>query len=226
MEAFFGVLAILAISLFALVPAGFVLVGAFAYVRVQKGQPVDIGTGLSAYTVVLLGASALVLTLGVARLLTALMGEIDFDYTYGESDAADIRIGANMNVVELQEGDDRQDQDVATGLALVLCAGIAGGFHFWLRRYLKGRGSFDQGVEGAWDTLLALLLGVIVLALVAQVLDETLSRAIVSEVGRSPGDTIAVMFSFVGVWLVYGYRALKHLGVRFERRQTSGGEPF
>jgi hypothetical protein len=228
MDAFFGIVALLVVSLFVIVPAGFVLVAAFAYVRVQKGQPVDIGTGLSAYAVVLLGASALVLTLGVARLLTALMGEIAFDYTYGDANGDVVMFGldGSSGATDLGTDDDRQSQDVATGLALVIGAGIAGTFHFWLRSFLKDRGTFDRGVEGAWDTLQALALGVVVLALVATVFDETLSRAIVTKEGSSPGDTVAAMFAFIGLWVVYGYRALGHLGVRFGRPQTSGGVPL
>lgn len=222
MDSFVGVVALLAISLFLVVPAAFILAAAFAYVRVQRGQPVDISTGASAYTVVLIGASALVFTLGIARLLTALMGEIDFDYTYGAGPFDDVLFDSDLSDEELQPfaEDDRQDQDVATGLGLIIGAGLAGAFHLWLRSYLKDRGSFDRGVEGAWDTFLALGIGLVVLALVAQVFNETLSRAIVTEEGNSPGDTIAVMFSFVALWLVYGYRALRHLGISFGRTRV------
>ncbi len=228
MDAFSGVAALLLLllSLFVIVPAGFVLVAAFAYVRVQKGQPIDVGTGLSAYTVVLLGASALVLTLGAARLLTALMGEISFDYTYGAGEVVDLGFGTDQTITDLGGKDDRQSQDVATGLALVIGAGIAGLFHFGLRSFLKDRTTFDRGVEGAWDTLEALVLGIIVLVLVAAVFNETLSRAIVTDEGSSPGGTIATMVAFLGLWVIYGYRALAHAGMRFGRAKTSGGVPL
>lgn len=216
-----GVGLLLIVGVFAF-PAVFILVVAVAYVRMQRGQRVDISTGASAYTVILLGASALVLTAGVASLLTALMGEIDFDYTYGESSefGGDFFDGDSPSGFGSDE-DQRQEQDVATGLGLVIAAVLAGAFHFWLRSWLKDRGSFDSSVEGAWDTFVAIAIGVVVLVLVSQVLNETLSRAIVTEEGSSPGGTIAAMIAFIPLWAAYGYRTLRHLGVFAGRRAAT-----
>src|SRR5688572_22140977 len=85
MDGFFGIglLFALIVGVVFLVPAVFILAVAFVYVRQQRGQTVDIYTGVSAYTVILIGLGAVLLTLGVARMLTAIMAEIDADYTYG-----------------------------------------------------------------------------------------------------------------------------------------------
>lgn len=194
------------------VPAVVLLALIFAYVRTQRGQPVDINTGISAYAVILLGASAIVITLGVASLLTALMGEIDYDYTYGESfEFSDDFFGDEVS--SGLPGDERQGEDVAEGLALIIAGLIAGAAHFWLRSRLKARAVFDNGVEGAWDMFLAIVLGATLLVAIASVLDSTFTRSITDNDSSSPGDLIAAMWALFGLWAVYAYRALRHVRI-------------
>lgn len=232
MDSFFGIgLAIgLIVGLVFLVPAIFILVVAFVYVRQHRGQTVDINTGTSAYAVILIALGALLMTIGVAQLLTAIMAEIDADYTYGTAGFDEFTIGANIESDDGfgQDTDDRQERDVATGLALFVTGALAIGVHLWLRGWLKGQGRFDRGVEGAWDVLFTLVIGLTMVALVGQMLDETFNRAFTDNDSSAAGSTIAQMVAVLGLWAVYAYRSLTHAGM-FVRDVTGGpggGEPL
>lgn len=220
----------LIIGLVFIVPAVFILTIAFVYVRQQRGQPVDIHTGVSAYTVILIGLGALLITLGVARLLTAIMAEIDGDYTYGTAnlfnedifgDGFDDDFAGSQGGSDSSAVDNRQEDDVAQGLALFVAGAIAVALHIWLRGWLAGGARFDRGVEGAWDTLFALLIGLAAVAIVADMLSDTFTRAITDDDTSAAGQTIAEMIALLALWAVYGYRALSHAGLA--RRPVEGG---
>lgn len=211
MDIFFGIA--LAVFGIVLIPIVAILAGVFAYVRAQRGRPVDINSGLTAYAVILLGAAAIVLTAGVASLLTAVMAEIDEDYTYGEFGRGGFPAFDNNDSFQPPDlEDNRQKEDVANGLALVATGVLAGAAHILLRAYLRDRGNFDPGVEGAWDVLMALIVGLALLVLIGTVFSETFERAIVDDNTNSPGDSIAAMWAFAVLWAVYAWRALRHLG--------------
>lgn len=228
MDSFFG--SGLVFGLVFLVPALLILVVAFVYVRQQRGQPVDINTGATAYAVILIGLGALLLTVGVAQLLTAIMAEIDGDYTYGVSFATfeDPGFEDSTGFGTEDDVDTRQEKDVAAGLALFIAGALAVGAHIWLRGWLAGEGRLDHGVEAAWDILVALVIGLMAITLFGQMLDETLSRAISDDDTSATGSTIAQMFAVAALWLVYGYRALGHAGLfrRDSRGGPGGGEPL
>jgi hypothetical protein len=218
---FLGVGLTLVIGLLA--PAVLILAIAFVYVRQQRGQTVDIATGATAYTVILIGLGAVLLTIGVGQMLTALMAEIDGDYTYGTGG-----FGLGSPFEDINElGDlatgERQERDTATGLALFVAGGLAIGVHVILRGWLLGRGRFDRGVEGAWDTLLTVLAGIVAVALVGQILSETFGRAIADDETTATGRTIAQMAAAAGLWLAYGYRALGHTGLLRGRQEGGPG---
>ncbi len=229
MDGFLGVgLAFaLILGLVFIVPATFILAVAFVYVRQHRGQPVDITTGVSAYTVILTGLGALLLTLGVGQMLTAIMAEIDDDYTYGtQALGFDDGFFDDLDALGDETTGDRQERDTATGLALFVAGAIAIAVHIWLRGWLLGQARFDRGVEGAWDTLFAILIGLTAVALVAQMLTETFGRAIADDDTSATGRTIAQMAAVMGLWLVYGYRALGHTGLLAANREGGphGGE--
>ena len=232
MDSFFGVgLAIgLIVGLVFLIPAMFILVVAFVYVRQHRGQPVDINTGASAYAIFLIALGALLITIGAAQLLTAIMAEIDDDYTYGAAfPGFDQDFGDGGTVDDFgQDTDDRQERDVATGFALILAGGLAVAAHLWLRGWLQGQARFDRGVEGAWDVLFTLVLGLTAIVLVGQMFDETFTRAFTDDDSNAAGSTIAQMVAVLGLWAVYGYRALSHVGmfVRNAQGGPGGGEPL
>lgn len=228
MDSFFGLgLAFALITgLVFMVPAIFILVVAFVYVRQHRGQPVDINTGATAYTVIIIGLGALLITLGVGQLLTAIIAEIDGDYTYGVAStgfASDFELGDadDFGTLREEDVDSRQEDDVATGLALFITGALAVGAHAWLRGWLAGQGRLDRGVEAAWDILAALVIGITAIALVGEMLDETLGRAISDDDTGATGSTIAQMFAVAALWVVYGYRALGHAGL-FQRDATGG----
>jgi hypothetical protein len=99
--------------------------------------------------------------------------------------------------------------------------------HLWLRGWLGGEGRFDRGVEGAWDTFFAIVVAVVALFLVAEMLNSTLGRAIVDNDRRAAGGTIAQTVAFLGLWLVYAWRALHHAGFLAPAREggPGGGAP-
>ncbi len=223
-DMFFGIGLVL--GLLAALPAVFVLAVAFVYVRQQRGQPVDITTGVSAYTVILIGLGALLVTLGVGEMLTALMAEIDGDYTYGTAGLGLDDVFDDLDGFGDLGTGERQERDTASGLALFVAGAAAIAVHIMLRGWLLGRARFDRGVEGAWDTLLAILAGVAAVALVAQMLSGTFGRAIADDDTTATGQTIAQMLAVLGLWVVYGYRALGHTGLLAARREggPGGGE--
>lgn len=215
---FFGLGLVFALisGLTVVVPAVFILTVAFVYVRQQRGQPVDITTGLSAYAVILIGLGALLIAFGVAQMLTAILAEFDGDYTYGVSD-----FGGGFDEFEDEDVSDRQERDVATGMALFIAGALAVAAHVWLRGWLAGHARFDRGVEGAWDTLFALLIGLTAIFFVAGMLTETFGRAITDDDTSAAGSTIAQMIAVLGLWAVYAYRALGHTGLL--TRNIEGG---
>jgi hypothetical protein len=221
MDSFFGLgLAFaLILGLGLIVPSAFILVIAFVYVRQQRGAAVDIDTGLSAYAVVLIGFGALLIALGVGQLLTAVMAEIDADYTYGVSSLEGDLLGGSFDQTTPGSKDNRQEENVAAGLALFVAGAAAVGIHLWLRGWLGGEGRFDRGVEGAWDTFFAIVIAVVALFLAAEMLNSTLGRAIVDNDRTAAGSTIAETIAFLGLWLVYAWRALHHVGFLTPRRE-------
>ncbi len=217
----------LIVGLVFIIPALFILVVAFVYVRQHRGQTVDINTGISAYAVILIGLGALLLTLGLAQLLTAILAEIDGDYTYGVAtfgfDTGDFDTESDLDGFGgLQDGvDTRQEDNVAAGLAMFVAGAIAVGAHVWLRAWLAGQARLDRGVEAAWDVLFVLAIAFSGVVLVAQVIDETLGRAISDDDTSAAGSTIAQAFAVLGLWGVYAYRAFGHAGM-FARDATGG----
>lgn len=222
----FGLTFALLGGLAVLIPAVFILAVAFVYVRQQRGQPVDITTGVSTYAVILIGLGALLVTFGVARMLTAIMAEIDADYTYGVPTFASEEFGFQEFDGETLDTGDRQERDVATGMALFVAGALAVAAHIWLRGWLAGQGRFDRGVEGAWDTLFALLVGAIAIFFVAEMFSETFGRAIADDETSAAGSTIAGMIAVLALWAVYAYRALTHTGLLVSNREGGprGGE--
>jgi hypothetical protein len=187
-----------------------ILAAVFIYVRAQRGRPVDLASGLTAYTVVLIGGSAVVFALGITALLTSFMGEVDFDYTYGAGEGA---LRDPFGPVRSGDSNDRIDRDRARGIALILAGAAIGAVHLGLRRSLQGRDLLDGGVEAAWDVLLTVLAGLVTLGLVAGVFAQTFQRAMTEGPGPSPGGTIAAMWAFLALWAVYGWRTLDHAGI-------------
>ncbi|MEX0782834.1 MAG: hypothetical protein WD557_09305 [Dehalococcoidia bacterium] len=220
MDGFFGLGLFFAVisGITVVVPAVFILSIAFVYVRQQRGQPVDITTGVSAYAVILIGLGALLVTFGVAQMLTAIMAEIDGDYTYG---VADFGFNDFPGAEDFEDEDvsDRQERDVATGMALFVAGALAVAGHVWLRGWLSGHARFDRGVEGAWDTLFALLIGLTAIFFVAAMLTDTFGRAIADNDTSATGRTIAQMIAVLGLWAVYAYRALGHTGLLVSNRE-------
>ncbi len=212
-----GLVFALVSGLTVVVPAVFILAVAFVYVRQQRGQPVDITTGVSAYAVILIGLGALLITFGVAQMLTAILAELDADYTYGISDFG----GGDFSGFQDEDVSDRQERNVATGMALFIAGALAVAAHVWLRGWLAGHARFDRGVEGAWDTLFALLIGLTSIFFVAEMLTETFGRAITDDDTSSAGTTIAQMIAVLALWAVYAYRALGHTGLL--TRNIEGG---
>ncbi|HEX6029840.1 MAG TPA: hypothetical protein VFY90_00325 [Tepidiformaceae bacterium] len=225
MDSFFGLGLVFALilGLGLIVPAVFILVIAFVYVRQQRGVTVDINTGLSAYTVILIGIGALLIALGVGQLLTAIMAEFDEDYTYGVSSLQGDLLGGSFDPTTPGTTDNRQEENVAAGLALVVAGAAAVGLHLWLRGWLGGEGRFDRGVEGAWDTFFAVVIAVVALFLAAEMLNSTLGRAIVDNDRTAAGSTIAETIAFLGLWLVYVWRALHHVGFLAPVREGGPG---
>ena len=224
MDSFFGLG--LAFGLAFIAPAVFILVVAFVYVRQHRGQTVDINTGATAYTVIIISLGAVLITVGVGQLLTAIMAEIDGDYTYGVA-TTDFESGFEFESSDgfgsLDDGDvdSRQEDDVAAGLALFIAGALAVGAHAWLRGWLAGQARLDHGVEAAWDVFVALVVAVTAIVFIGQMLDQTLGRAISDEDTSATGSTISQMFAVLALWAVYGYRALSHAGL-FARDATGG----
>src|SRR5688572_5124342 len=126
------------------VPAAFILAVAFVYVRQQRAQPVDITTGVSAYTVILIGLGALLMTLGVGEMLTALMAEIDGEYTYGTAGLGlDDAVDDLDEFSELGTGE-RQERDTATGLALFVAGAGANAVHLVVWGWRPRHPRFDR----------------------------------------------------------------------------------
>jgi hypothetical protein len=229
MDSFFGLGIVfgLVFGLGLLVPAIFILVIAFVYVRQQRGMTVDINTGLSAYAVILIGVGALLIALGVGQLLTAILAEVNSDYTYGTSSLNSDVFGGDFSDdfsdLAADATNDRQEHNVAAGLALFVAGALAVGVHILLRGWLGGEGRFDRGVEGAWETFYAIVVALVALLLAAQMLNETLSRALTSDDTSAAGSTVAETIAVVGLWAVYAWRALQHVGFLSPRREGGPG---
>ena len=58
-------------------------------------------------------------------------------------------------------------------------------------------------------------------AIVADMLSDTFTRAITDDDTSAAGQTIAEMIALLALWAVYGYRALSHAGLA--RRPVEGG---
>jgi hypothetical protein len=201
MDGPFGLAFGLAAGIVAIVPATLILAVAFVYVRQQRGQPVDITTGVSAYTVILIGLGALLVTLGVGQMLTAIAG--------GDRRRLHIR----------HAGPRVRGRAPAIGRSGIRRQGSRSSWQGRLRSrctsgcgMAPGPGPVRPRSGGAWDTLLALLVGLVAVALVAQMFTETFGRAIADDDTSATGRTIAQMAAVVGLWLAYGYRALGHTG--------------
>ncbi len=183
-------------------PVLLILLLVFVYVRAQRGQSFDVGTGLTLYASTLLGISAVIVAIGLGLLLTAVMAQIDEDYTYG---------GLNDfsgESFDSPSSGSRQERDSATGLGLVVAGGITASLHIWLRAALRRKERLDDGAEGAVETVMAFLFGVIAVVLIGSVFRETFRRAIADDSSISPGDTVAQMWAFIALWALYGLQVL------------------
>lgn len=220
---FFAALGIIALSVVA-TPAVLILAVAFVYVRQQRGQPVTIQTGLTAYAVLMVAVAAIVVAVGIAAMLRAATAEIDGDYTYGPGlDVFGLPDDFEEEPIVGQEFiEQRQKQDLATGVALLLAGGLIGVLHFYLRGWLADREDYDHGVAAAIEVLVAIGAGLFVLLAVSGVLDQTISRAI-ADADNAPGGSIASMWAAIGLWLVYAWRALTHLRGSVPRSRTDIG---
>jgi len=186
-------------------------VAIFVYSRLRSGGSVGVPEGATAYVSILIGVSAIALTIAVGALFTAIIGEADGNYTYGESMYGD-GMEYNDGMGFFDDSYDRQrDQD----LALALGVGIAGALslilHLAIRRWLQLRSLFAPPVERGWDLFLAVGLGLAAFLLLAQMLQGTFDRWLVDQSGASPGDTIAQFFAFLLLWAAYASRAYRHL---------------
>ena len=205
MEILFGLG--LSFGLIFAIPALLLLFIAFVYVRAQRGQGFDIGTGLTLYASTLLGLSAVVVAVGLGLLLTALMAQIDEDYTYGpefsSSFEGDVR-GASSS---------RQERDSAAGLGLVVAGGITASLHIWLRAALRRKERLDDGAEGAVEVVMAFAFGLVAVLLIGSVFHDSFERAIADDSSVSPGGTIAQMCAFIALWALYGLQVLNRARV-------------
>jgi membrane-bound metal-dependent hydrolase YbcI (DUF457 family) len=111
-------------------------------------------------------------------------------------------------------------------MALFIAGALTVAGHVWLRGWLSGQARFDRGVEGAWDTLFALLIALAAVFLVAEMFTETFGRAIADDDTSATGGTIAQMIAVLALWAVYAYRALGHTGLLVTNREGGphGGE--
>jgi hypothetical protein len=159
-------------------------------------------------------------------MLTALMAEIDGEYTYGTAGLGLDDVVDDLDEFSERGTGERQERDTATGLGLFVAGAVAIAVHVMLRGWLLGHARFDRGVEGAWDTLFAVVAGVAAVVLVGQMLSETFGRAIADDDTTATGQTIAQVAAVMGLWLVYAYRALGHTGLLVARREggPGGGE--
>jgi hypothetical protein len=197
---------LLTLNAFTLVLPVAVLAAAFVYAQLRRGREVDMATGLTAYTALLLAASVLVLALGVGRLLTAVVAEFDADFAYS-TDTSQLPPGA----LRTQAG--QQDADLAAGLGLTLAGTASVLAHAALGGRLRRRGDFDDDAWALVDIATAIGAGLAAIALLGTFIGRTLDRAIVEESAATPGGSLAFLVAFFGVWAVYGARVLRQAGI-------------
>lgn len=172
----------------------------FVYARAQRGHAIDIDTGITAYTSLLTVIAAVVVAVGVSFLARAIMGGIDADYTYGF--AFDQFDGSGPI--------DPQDRDIARGVGLIVVGAVMLALHIAIRTKVATNNRLDRGAEGFIEVSAAIILALTVLVIAAQVLQNSLERAINDDVSIVPGSAIAFFWGFAPLWAAYGYRAFVH----------------
>jgi len=187
-----------------------VLIAVFFYIRARQGEPVDLVTGASTYVTLLLALSAVVAVIGIAFLVRAALGAVDTAFTYGSE-------GPPGTVVVVPfgspEGAGSTDRDRALGFGLAF-AGVAFGWvHILIRSYLKARGRFDDGVERAVELAMLLVAAAATLTAAAVALGEVIERNTADAPVPAPGGAVAAAIGAAVLWLVYGTRVARGLGI-------------
>lgn len=177
-----------------------VLILAFVLVRWRRGDELDLAAGVTAYVSFLLATSAVVMVVGGAMFLAGVFGNADAGFTYGIDDP-------------FSEGSDQDDIQLAQGIAWIVMGALIAAAHIVLRQRLLAAGQLDDGVEAACETLVTVLAGVIALFFTASAVGAAFERAAVDESGAAPGSTLAFALPFILLWVVYGSRVLRRLGL-------------
>lgn len=203
-----------------------VLVASFVLVRARQGEDLDLASGATAYTSMMLAALAVVAAIGVARLLVGAMGAVDADYTYGPGGPSGPAFSSGLPEDGYDLDADRNNRDAAAGIALLLVAVTVGWLHLGLRMQLVARGLLDRAVERAVEASMAVLAGVVSVALCGVAFSLVLQRGIVETRPPSPGETIAYACGALLVLLVYGARVARGLGMgpRWLLREAGSGQ--
>ncbi|MCC7363485.1 MAG: hypothetical protein IT303_03865 [Dehalococcoidia bacterium] len=177
-----------------------VLILAFVLVRWRRGDELDLAAGVTAYVSFLLATSAVVMVVGGAMFLAGVFGNADAGFTYGIDDP-------------FSEGSDQDDIQLAQGVAWIAMGALIAAAHIVLRQRLAAAGHLDDGVEAACETLVTVLAGVLALFFVASAVGSAFERAAVDESDAAPGSALAYAIPFVLLWVVYGSRVLRRLGL-------------
>ena len=207
----------LAVASIFILPGALLLALAFVYVRVHRGQPVDLNTGATAYVVILVSIAAIIMTSGVANLLRPAIGSIDEDYTYTSSFFSGSDFNDFNDNDDNASGDtDRKSRDVASGVGLVLAGSLIVFAHLALWSWLRANGHWDVGAERAWTMVVTLMLALFVVTLLTVFASDALERIVADEgQGVTPGASIALLIPFAALWAIYGRRALGDLRFAF-----------
>ncbi len=191
-----------------------VLTAGFVYARVSSEEPPDLVSGISAYTVIVLAASGVAVSIGIARLLTVAFGAVDFDFTYGALGSGPFGgIDLGGGVPSFYDDESIQDHNRAEGIALVGAGVLFGWVHLLARNALMQRDLFDEGLEGAFEVLVAFVAGLAVLAAGAVAATQVIERSLVDAGGPSPGGAIALFVGAALLWALYCGRVARTLGV-------------
>lgn len=186
------------------------LSGLFLFVRVRRDEAVDLATGVSAYVALLIALSAIVTAVGIAYLVRAALGAVDWDFTYGSVDRSGPVVVGPFGVLGGYPDTDR-DRSIGAGLALT---GLAFGWvHVLLRSYISVRGLFDAGVERAVELILFLLAGAAAVLAGATALARVLERNTAEPPAPGAGGAVAVLAGAVLLWVIYGARVARGLEI-------------
>jgi hypothetical protein len=181
-----------------------VLAAAFVYARLHSDGPLDLVSGGSAYLAIMTAGAAVLIAIGSAQVLTAILADLNEGFTYG----GDPVLGGPFGAPGPPSNADRQDADLSGGLGLALVGVALATLHIWLRGRLTVLSGLDTGVERAVEVLAALVFGLVVLVLTASAVAALIERLSYGEDAGAPGEPLAFALAFAAVWLIYGARCL------------------